>query len=117
MNGKMMRQFLAKYNLPTHSIAFGITLAITTFGTSQDFRDGCIQIWKAVNAELAPHPILYLATFKLGFPLAVALWGWYRNGQRKTTLDASISPASGRTIIDADSKIITGPTSEKNISQ
>jgi hypothetical protein len=113
----MLQRFLTKYHISTHSGAVVIAFCITTFATSADFRDGLVSIWKAVNARLVPHPFIYLVFFKLGVPLVVTLWGWYRNGQRKTTLDAAISPASGEQIISADSTVAVASTSKATNNQ
>jgi hypothetical protein len=113
----MLQNFLKKYHVSTHSGAVAIAFVITTFASSQDFRAACIQLWAALNQAMTPHPFLYLFFFKLGVPLTVTLWGWYRNGQAKTIINADVKPASGDEIISAASKVNVAPMGETPVNK
>jgi hypothetical protein len=95
--------FLTKYGVKTHSIAVGWAGLMGLYFSDWGFRNAVNQ--SAMTAYHHMPPYMEQAV-KTAAAIGLPLWAWYRNGQKKTVVEADIAPGQNATVkADVSSEI------------
>jgi hypothetical protein len=99
--------FLTKYGVKTHSIAVAWAGVVALYFSDGSFQSAINQTALTAYHHMPPGVKQGAAT---AAAIAGPLWAWYRNGQKKTVVEADIAPGQNATVkADVTSEVTTAP--------
>jgi hypothetical protein len=104
-------RFLTKYGVKTHSLAVAWASLVGLYFSDSGFQSAINQSALTAYHHMPPGIKEGAATFAA---IAGPLWAWYRNGQKKTVVEADIAPGQNATVKADVSSTISNAPGEKN---